>query len=71
MKSSCIIFADLTSLISAKFSTLVIVLSYLCCLSWKEVHGQAVLVLHWLLRQVVRLPNAADGAALARAHCVL
>ena len=33
-----------------------------------EAHGQAVLVLHGLLRQVVGLPDAAEGAALAGTH---
>lgn len=33
-------------------------------------HGQALFVLHRLLRQVVGLPDAVDGAALARTHGV-
>lgn len=35
-----------------------------------EAHGQAVLVLHRLLRQVVGLPDAVEGAASTRTHCV-
>ena len=35
-----------------------------------ETHGQAVFVLHRLLGQVVGLADAAQGAALTRAHCV-
>lgn len=33
-------------------------------------HGQAVLVIHRLLRQVVGLSDAVEGAALARTHSV-
>lgn len=33
-----------------------------------ETHGQAVLVLHGLLRQVVGLPNAVECASLPRTH---
>lgn len=40
------------------------------CRSWDEAHGQAVLVLHWLLRQVVGLPDAVERAALAGTHSV-
>lgn len=36
-----------------------------------EPHGQAVLVLHWLLRQVVGLLDAGESAALAGTHGVL
>lgn len=39
------------------------------CRSRDEAHGQAVLVLHRLLRQVVGLPDAVEGAALAGTHC--
>ena len=35
-----------------------------------EAHGQAVLVLHRMLWQVVGLPDAAEGAAMTRTHCV-
>lgn len=35
-----------------------------------EAHGQAVLVLHRLLRQVVGLPDAVEGAASTRTHGV-
>lgn len=38
--------------------------------SGDKAHGQAVLVLHRLLRQVVGLPDAVEGAALARTHSV-
>lgn len=35
-----------------------------------EAHGQAVLVLHGLLWQVVGLPDAVEGAATVRTHSV-
>lgn len=38
------------------------------CWSGDEAHGQAVLVLHRLLRQVVGLPNAVECASLPRTH---
>lgn len=41
-----------------------------CVVSRDKAHGQAVLVLHRLLRQVVGLPDAVEGAALARTHGV-
>lgn len=40
------------------------------CCSRNKAHGQAVLVLHGLLRQVVGLPDVVEGAALARTHSV-
>ena len=40
------------------------------CCSWDEAHGQAVAVLHGLLRQVVGLSDAVEGAALARTNGV-
>lgn len=39
--------------------------------SGDEAHGQAVLVLHRLLGQVVGLSDAAEAAALTRTHRVV
>lgn len=44
------------------------VLTGLMCHSRNKAHGQAVLILHGLLRQVVGLPDAADCAAVMRTH---
>lgn len=40
------------------------------CRSGDKAHGQAVLVLHGLLRQVVGLPDGVEAAALARTHSI-
>lgn len=40
------------------------------CCAGDEAHGQAVLVLHRLLRQVVGLPDTVQCAAAARTHGV-
>lgn len=61
---------------SSPCSILRIVLNVSVQIVWRlcrprdKAHGQAVLVLHGLLRQVVGLPDAVEGAALARAHSI-